>query len=120
MFKLKDKQIEKFIGGKEYVIKSNLPEDRAMSMAIRIIETGSECEVGIIPDVDDISLQPGFVEKRKAIRRLRYRRDPRPGVIVPDRREVSSRRKRDLVLLQRDGDFPSNSVAKKSGLVELD
>ena len=113
LFKLKDKQIEKLFGGKEHVIKSDLPEDRAMSMAIRIIETGCECEVEIIPDVDDISLQPGFVEKRKAIRRLRYRRDPRPGVIVPDRRDVSSRRKMDLVLLQRDGDFPGNSVAKK-------
>jgi hypothetical protein len=95
------------------VIKSNLPEDRAMSMAIRIIETGCECEVEMIPDSDDISQQPGFVEHRKAVRRLRYRRDPRPGVIVPDRRDVSSRRKMDLVLLQRDGDFPGNSIAKK-------
>jgi len=113
LFKLKDKQIEKLFSGKEHVIKSHLPEDRAMSMAIRIIETGCECEVEIIPDLDDISLQPGFVEHRKAIRRLRYRRDPRPGVIVPDRRDVSSRRKMDLVLLQRDGDFPGNSIAKK-------
>ena len=84
-----------------------------MSMAIRIIETGCECEVEMIPDLDDISQQPGFVEHRKAVRRLRYRRDPRPGVIVPDRRDVSSRRKMDLVLLQRDGDFPGNSIAKK-------
>jgi hypothetical protein len=62
LFKVKDKQIEMLFSGKEHLIKRGLPEDRAMSMAIRIIETGCEREVEIIPDLNDISLQPGFVE----------------------------------------------------------
>ena len=113
LFKVDDRTIERPFSGKDYVIKANVSEDRAMKLAIRIVETGCECQMEIVPEPDDISQEPGFVERRKGIRRLRYRRDPRAGVIVPDRRLLTSRRKVDFILLHRDGDFPGNSVSKK-------
>ena len=63
-----------------------------------------------MPFPDDISLQPGFVERRRGVRRLRFRRGPRPGAVIADRREVPSRRRYDLLMLKREGDFPGSSV----------
>ena len=100
--------------GNETVIKSNATEAVAMDYAFKIAEGGCECSCEIMPDPDDISQQPGFLERRKDIRRIRYRRDPRPDPVVPDRRKLVSRRKVDLILYERDGDFPGNSVPKPS------
>ena len=114
LFRLEGDRLDKLFTGKETVIKSNVTEAVAMDYAFKIAEAGCECSYEIMPDPDDISQQPGFVERRKGIRRIRYRRDPRPGAVVPDRRKLVSRRKVDLMLYERDGDFPGNSVSKPS------
>ena len=82
-----------------------------MEYAIKLAEIGCECYFERVVDavVDDHSNDPDFVERRKSICRLRYRRDPRPGAVVPDRRKVPSRRDIDLKLLERDGDFPGDN-----------
>ncbi len=85
-----------------------------MEYAIKLAEIGCECyfERVLEPIEGEHSNDPDFVERRKSIRRLRYRRDPRPGAVVPDRRKLASRRAIDLQLLERDGDFPGNTVKK--------
>lgn len=114
-FKLDGQRTERLFSGKDYVIKTGITEQGAMEYAIKLAEIGVECYfervVEPIPE-EDHSDDPDFVEHRKSIRRLRYRRDPRPGAVVPDRRKVPSRRNVDLVLLERDGDFPGNTIKK--------
>ena len=110
LFKLDAKRTERLFSGDDYVLKRNVDEDTAMTYAMKVMEAGCECVVEMVPDEDDISLQPGFVERRKTIRRKRFRRGPRPGAIVPDRRELPSRRKIDMIMLEKHGDFPGNTV----------
>lgn len=115
-FKLSDERVERYFGGKPISLKSNLSESDAIQFMVRLTEIGCEPWLEELPDENDPTLDPDFVERRKAVRRLRFRRGPRPGAIVPDRRKLPSRRKADLIMLERYGDFPGNTVGpdKKS------
>ncbi len=96
LFRLQKNQITKLFSGRSYTIKSNLTEPAAMDLAFKIAEVGCECSIEPMPDENDISLQPGFIERRRlGNRRVKFRRGPRAGAIVPDRRENNGRRKTD-------------------------
>ena len=114
-FKLDERRTERLFSGKDYVIKTGITEQGAMEYTVKLAEIDVECYfervVETIPE-EDHSNDPDFVERRKSIRRLRYRRDPRPGAVVPDRRKEPSRRNIDLMLPERDGDFPGNTTKK--------
>lgn len=96
LFRLQKNQVERLFSGKSYTIKKNLTEPAAMDMAIKIANAGCECVIEPMPDENDLSLQEGFVERRRiGNRRLKFRRGPRAGAIVPDRRTNNGRRKTD-------------------------
>ncbi len=113
VFKLDETKVKRLFSGAEYTIKSELTESQAMEFAMKLAEIGCECWIDLMPDPDDISQQPGFVERRKGHRRIQFRRGPRAGAIVPDRRLLLSRRKIDIILFDKDGDFPGNTIAGK-------
>lgn len=112
VFRQDAKRTQLLFSGKEHAIKSNVTEQVATDFAIKLMEIGCECYVELMPLADDISQQPGFVERRLAVRRRQYRRDPRPGSIVPDRRLLLSRRRVDMILEAKGLDFPGKTVAK--------
>lgn len=96
LFRLQNQQVEQLFSGKTYTIKKNLSEADAMQIAIRIADAGCECYIETMPDANDLSYEPGFVERRRiGNRRLKFRRGPRAGAIVPDRRRDNGRRKVD-------------------------
>jgi len=95
LFRLDPKKVEQIFRARQVVLKDNITESVAMNYAIRLAEIGCECYIEEVPHPDDISRQPGFVERRKGERRVRFRRGPRPGAIVPDRRILVGRRKTD-------------------------
>lgn len=98
LFKLDARKTDFIFSGKEHVIKDNVTEDIAMHFAIRIAETGCECSIEAIAPFDpDV---PASGDRRQGERRLRWRRGPRPGAIVPDRR-LSIRRKADRDMMER-------------------
>lgn len=107
LFKLDARKTEALFSGKEQIIKDNITEDVAMKFAIKIAEAGCECYIESVaprdPDVPDTG------ERRKSERRLRWRRGPRPGAIVPDRR-LDIRRKNDREFMldaqARSSDLP--------------
>lgn len=103
-FKLTAAIAEKFFSGREIVLRSNMSEDKAMDFAVKLAEIGCETYIEIVPS------DPNYEERRTTIRRIRFRRHPRPGAIVPDRRVKPSRRADDLKLLEQKGDFPGNTV----------
>ena len=111
VFRQDAKRTELLFSG-EHVIKSNVTEQVATDFAIKLMEIGCESYVELMPHGDDISQQPGFQERRLAVRRHRYRRDPRPGSIVPDRRLLPSRRRVDMILDAKGLDFPGKTVKK--------
>ena len=113
VFKLDESKVKRLFSGPEYTIKSGLTENQAMEFAMKVAEIGCECWIDLMPDPDDISLKPGFVEQRKGHRRIQFRRGPRAGAIVPDRRLLLSRRKLDIILFDKDGDFLGNTIAGK-------
>ncbi len=102
-FKLPANRVERIFSGREFTLKSKLSEQEAMNFAVKLAEIG--CET-YIESVDSLP----FEERRKTIRRIRFRRGPRPGAIVPDRRLTPSRRKVDLEALEEYGEFPGMSV----------
>ncbi|MFT7686499.1 MAG: hypothetical protein ACI9FB_001844 [Candidatus Azotimanducaceae bacterium] len=95
LFNLPETRTEKLFGGQEFVIKSGISKEQAMNFAIKISEAGCECAIEDMPDENDPTNDPNFVEQRKGDRRVRTRRPPRPGAIVPDRRLMAGRRKGD-------------------------
>ncbi len=95
LFRLDTSKIDKLFSGKEWILKNNVEEKVALQYAIKIAEAGCECYIEAVPDENDISQQPGFVERRKGERRVRHRRGPRPGAIIPDRRINPGRRRED-------------------------
>ncbi len=103
-FKLNAAKAERFFSGREVVLRSNLSEDKAMEFAVKLAEIG--CETFI----EYAQTDPDFEERRTTIRRIRFRRPPRPGAIVPDRRLKASRRADDLKMLEEKGDFPGNTI----------
>jgi hypothetical protein len=102
LFRLNEKNAAKVFSGHERVIKNNIAEAEAMNFMIRVLETGWECYVQEVPDANE----PDYEEKRSSgERRIRFRRGPRPGAIIPDRRLVIRRRrdKRQFAELKRLG-----------------
>ncbi|MBL4680700.1 MAG: hypothetical protein JKY88_08260 [Pseudomonadales bacterium] len=95
LFRLSDAKVNKLFTGKEIVIKSGMNEQEAMNFAIKIADTGCECAIAEVPDKNDPTNDPDFVDRRKGERRIRTRRPPRPGAIVPDRRISLGRRRGD-------------------------
>ena len=90
LFRLDGRRTDVLFSGKEYVVKNNVPEPIAMALATKIAEAGCECYVQVVTDEDDVD----YDEKREqGERRLRFRRGPRPGAIIPDRRREIHRRK---------------------------
>ena len=112
-FRLPPQKVERIFNGSEITLKSNITEGRAMDFAVKLAEIGCETYIELVPSDAD-QLDPNFVERRKTIRRIRFRRGPRPGAIVPDRRLLTSRRKADLDALERTGDFPGNTVRERA------
>lgn len=105
-FRLSPDKVERVFNGREITLKSNMSEDKAMDFAVKLAEIGCETYIELVPD----EANADFEERRKTIRRIRFRRGPRPGAIVPDRRLLASRRKADLDALEKYGDFPGNTV----------
>ena len=92
LFRLNDQRVNALFSGKNYVIKSNVTEQQAVKFMIKVSEAGCECSVQEMPDENT----PEYDEKRTGKeRRLRFRRPPRAGAIIPDRR-LHIRRKEDL------------------------
>jgi hypothetical protein len=108
VFRLAPNKVERIFNGHEITLKTNMPETKAMDFAVKLAEVGCETYIELVPDEE--AKGPNFKEQRKKIRRISYRRAPRPGAIVPDRRILASRRKADLISLEQNGDFPGNSV----------
>ena len=91
LFHLNDQRVNSLFSGKNYVIKNNVTESQAMEVMIKVAEAGCESSVQEMPDENE----PEHDEKRGSReRRLRLRRPPRAGAIVPDRR-LKIRRKND-------------------------
>ncbi|MFT6432144.1 MAG: hypothetical protein ACJAVI_000179 [Candidatus Azotimanducaceae bacterium] len=106
VFKLTTTQLEKLFAGSDVVIKKNVDEDIAIQLAIKIANVGCESYIEHMPTED-----PNIAdENRKADeRRVRFRRPPRAGAIVQDRR-VNIRRGTDIEyvedLLQKESELP--------------
>ncbi|MBQ76465.1 MAG: hypothetical protein CMQ20_15780 [Gammaproteobacteria bacterium] len=91
LFHLATQRVDLLFSGREFVIKNNITEEKAMEFMIKVSEAGCECYVQEMPDENE----PDYDELRtKGERRLRYRRPPRTGAMVPDRR-MQIRRKKD-------------------------
>lgn len=106
VFRLPPERVERVFKGNEITLKGNMTEDKAMDFAVKLAEIGCETYIELMPTDDQ-----DYEEKRKTIRRIRYRRGPRPGAIVPDRRLLISRREADLHDLEKYGDFPGKTIA---------
>jgi len=97
-FKLSLKKAERLFSGKDHVLKTDISEDQAMKFAVAIANIGCECYIEVVPYDDDISKQPGFVERRlSGERRINAsrRKAVRGASIRPDRRQNHGRRKTD-------------------------
>lgn len=111
LFRLDQKRAHALLSGKEHVVKNDVSEDVAMNYLIRIAEAGCECYLQEIPD----ETIPDFEEQRfNAERRQRFRRGPRPGAIVPDRRlmirrAIDSRQYRQIIKENREIPLPFQS-----------
>lgn len=107
-FKLSNVRAKQFFSGKAQVVKSGLSEESAMKLAMAIATIGGECVIELVPLDDDLSHQPGFVERRKvADRRIipSRRKTERKASQKPDRRQNNGRRRTDK---------QSNSVVQSS------
>ena len=111
-FRLSEDKVERIFNGKEITLKRNLSEEGAMDFAVKLAEIGCETYIELMPTEGE-----NFEERRKTIRRIRFRRGPRPGAIVPDRRLLPSRRASDMEMLERTGDFPGNTVSPENNLI---
>jgi hypothetical protein len=80
-----------------------------MEFAVKLAEIGCETYIQVVPTAEN-----QLEEKRKTILRRRFRRGPRPGAIVPDRRLLVSRRAEDIEALTTKGNFPGMSVGPRS------
>lgn len=73
-----------------------------MDNTVKLAETGYETYI------ESVNHGIGHEQERRVTtRRIRFRRVPRLGAIVPDRRRTPSRRKEDLVVLEKYGDSPA-------------
>lgn len=103
LLKIKKGQIDRFFTGKEYVLKKGIDEATAMKYAMAIAKTGCACNIELVPDPNDISLQPGFVERRKGgDRRARVQKKrvvSQKGIQPAGRRRLRGRRKTDFAFV---------------------
>ena len=113
VFKLAPDRVDRIFSGKEFTLKSKLSEADAMDFAMKLAEIGCETYIETVPTSGPM-MDPNFVDKRTTIRRVRFRRPPRPGAIVPDRRNLASRRKIDLEQLEKYGSFPGQTVGPEA------
>jgi hypothetical protein len=106
VFKLTTTQLEKVFAGNDVVIKKNVNEDIAIQLAIKIANVGCECYIEHMHAED-----PRIAEEHRQAdeRRVRFRRPPRAGAIIPDRR-INIRRVTDIEyvedLLQNGSELP--------------
>ena len=96
-FKLSKTKANQLFSGDAQIIKSDLTEEAAMTLAMAIANVGCECIIEEMNADPDISNQPGFVERRKiADRRVKSRRKAvRGSSLRPDRRKNKGRRVTD-------------------------
>lgn len=94
-FNLSERNVNRVFSRNEYILRDGLTEDEAWSFALRLAEIGCECFIEEISA--DLANAPDSIDRRAGERRLRFRRAPRPGAIVPDRRSRAGRRKSDEV-----------------------
>ncbi|MBQ75681.1 MAG: hypothetical protein CMQ20_11765 [Gammaproteobacteria bacterium] len=95
LFRLQPEKVERLFSGKEFIIKDKVSEEVAMHFAIRLAEAGCECYIEAL-SADAIAFGGAeFKERRRTKRRIQFRRGPRQGAKVPDRRELVGRRKSD-------------------------
>ncbi len=85
LFALKKPVVEKLFSGEELVIRKDLPEDDAREFSEKIAQAGGKSFVDRMPDGEDSPGNTGDA-RRSGERRIRYRRDSRPGAMVEDRR----------------------------------
>lgn len=109
VFRLKPTKVERIFNGTEIILKSDVSKDKAMTFAVKLAEIGCETYIEMVPNEEN-----QLEEKRKTIRRIRFRRGPRPGAIVPDRRLLTSRRAKDIEGLANKGNFPGITVGPES------
>lgn len=114
LFKLDRRKVDTLFSGKEFVIKEKLTEEAAINFAIKVAEAGCECQ--IVSMAGTPANVPITGERRMGERRVRWRRGPRPGAIVSDRR-VMIRRAADREFLEqlaeRGGNIPPALLAYK-------
>ncbi|MDA9366940.1 hypothetical protein OAD96_01425 [Pseudomonadales bacterium] len=92
LFRIDERRARGLMSGREHVIKNDVSESVAMAYLIRLTEAGCE---SYVQEIVDASL-PAYQEKRdKKERRVHFRRSPRLGAIVPDRR-LRPRRAMDI------------------------
>ncbi len=100
-FQLSPERARRYFSGAEITLKREIPRDLAMRYALKLNEIGCDCAIerckAPAPPAPkkntNIPGTPGFVERRKANRRVRFRRAPRPGAVCYDRRSGHDRRK---------------------------
>jgi hypothetical protein len=109
VFRLTPVKVERIFNGSDIILKSNVAEDKAMEFAVKLAEIGCETYIEMVPNETN-----QLEEKRTTIRRIRFRRGPRPGAIVPDRRLLASRRAEDIEALASKGNFPGITVGPNS------
>ena len=109
VFRLTPVKVERIFNGSDIILKSNVAEDKAMEFAVKLAEIGCETYIEMVPNETN-----QLEEKRTTIRRIRFRRGPRPGAIVPDRRLLASRRAEDIEALASKGNFPGITVGPDS------
>ncbi len=110
LFGLQKPTLEKLFSGKDLVIKKHLYEDEATEFSIKIAEAGCESVIESMP-------APGEEDgdlRLSGDRRIQFRRNPRPGALIAERRQ-SIRREADtayfeeLILNQADIPFGFHS-----------
>ncbi|MCB1646227.1 MAG: hypothetical protein KDI36_12275 [Pseudomonadales bacterium] len=91
VFRTDQKTTQRLFDGEAHTLKLNVSETEATAYLIKLLEIGCECYM----EAMDSELPPGMQDRRRSSeRRMRLRRGPRPGAIVPDRR-IQLRRKSD-------------------------
>ncbi|MDZ7684241.1 MAG: hypothetical protein U5O39_03910 [Gammaproteobacteria bacterium] len=83
LFGISEEKAATYFTGRERVLKQDVSEEQAMAYMVRIAGIGCECYMEEVTE----ALPEGTTERRRnQERRQRFRREPRAGAIVPDRR----------------------------------
>lgn len=109
LFKLDSKRVDSLFSGKEFVIKHRVRESVAIKYLIRLADVGCECYMQEIIEVDEEEM-PENERRTSRERRMHFRRGPRPGELMQDRRRVIRRkddRRSYLSLKRRTRELPS-------------